>query len=49
MISASLSAVFVWFYNGERGPKLKWGFYIYYPAHIAALLFISSLIPPISY
>ena len=49
MISASLSAVFVWLYNGERGPKFKWGFYIYYPAHIAALLFISSLINPISY
>lgn len=49
MISASLSAVFVWLYNGERGPKFKWGFYIYYPAHIAVLLFVSSLITPISH
>lgn len=49
MISASLSAVFVWLYNGERGPKFKWGFYIYYPAHIALLLFISSLITPINH
>ena len=44
MISASLSSVFIWLYNGERGPKFKWGFYIYYPAHIALLTFLNFLI-----
>ena len=47
MISASMSALLVWFYNGKRGPRLKWGFYIYYPAHIALILYLSSLITPI--
>lgn len=44
MISASLSSVFIRLYNGERGPKFKWGFYIYYPAHIFAITLINNLI-----
>jgi hypothetical protein len=34
----SLAAVVIVFlYNGKRGPKVKWSFYIFYPAHIAVL------------
>ena len=29
------------FYNGKRGPKLKWFFYIFYPAHLLILYVIS--------
>ncbi len=49
------SMSFVWFallalpllflYNGKRGtPKLKYAFYIFYPAHIAVLYLIDTLI-----
>lgn len=34
---ASLSCVFIWFYNGKRGRPMKWSFYIYYPAHLLVL------------
>lgn len=32
------------FYNGERGWKLKWIFYIFYPAHLLILWLINFLI-----
>ena len=31
---AALSCLPIWFYNGKRGRKSKWFFYIYYPAHL---------------
>ncbi len=41
-IFASLSCVFIWFYNGQRGRKLKWSFYIYYPLHLFVLTVIHA-------
>jgi hypothetical protein len=31
-------------YNGERGTKAKWLFYVFYPAHMAVLAFIAAMI-----
>lgn len=43
MIPATLVPVaLVAFYNGERGPGLKWLFYAAYPAHILILLIIEG-------
>lgn len=36
-IGAALSSVAIWFYNGNRGKKAKWIFYIYYPLHLFLL------------
>ena len=42
----SLAAVILlYFYNGERGNhSLKWGFYAYYPFHVAVLYGVSQMI-----
>jgi hypothetical protein len=32
-----LSVLLVSFYNGKRGPGLKWLFYLFYPVHLAVL------------
>lgn len=37
---ALLALVPLYFYNGQRGKNIKWAFYIFYPAHIAALYLI---------
>lgn len=34
---ASLSSILLLFYNGKRGPKMKWFFYAFYPAHLLGL------------
>ncbi len=41
---AALSILFIWFYNGQRGPQgNKYIFYVFYPAHILFLYLISLL------
>lgn len=41
---AALAAVLVWFYNGKRGKPMKWFFYIYYPAHLLALMLLKQML-----
>ncbi len=42
---ATISLLFIWLYNGERGPKLnKYIFYAFYPVHILVLYWISTVI-----
>lgn len=40
LMFALLALVPLYFYNGQRGKNIKWAFYIFYPAHIAALYLI---------
>lgn len=42
--TAMFSFVFIGFYNGRRGIKLKYVFYFFYPAHLLILYLISRLI-----
>ena len=42
---AMVSVGLILLYNGKQGPKVKWAFYIFYPAHIsvlAAVFFVVS-------
>lgn len=41
---ALVPVVLLLFYHGERGKGNKWFFYIFYPAHLLALYFLSLLI-----
>lgn len=46
-ITAPLAFVFLWFYNGQRGAcskAQKWGFYLFYPVHLAVLACITNLL-----
>lgn len=41
----TISLLFIWLYNGERGPKInKYIFYVFYPLHIMVLYWISTVI-----
>lgn len=41
---ATISMVFIWFYNGKKGLKInKYIFYAFYPVHILLLVLISRL------
>ena len=41
---ALMSVVIIFLYNGKQGPKFKWAFYVFYPAHLAVLAAIWWLI-----
>lgn len=40
MLTASLSFLPIWYYNGERGKQNKWFFYLYYPVHLFIIYLI---------
>lgn len=40
---SGLAAILIYFYNGRRGPGLKYFFYVFYPAHLLLLYFILQL------
>ena len=42
--TAMFSFIFIGFYNGKRGIKLKYVFYIFYPAHLLVLYLISRCV-----
>lgn len=40
VLGACLACIPIMLYNGERGRRMKWTFYVYYPAHLLALTLI---------
>jgi hypothetical protein len=43
-ILAMTSVVLIYLYKGVQGKKLKWAFYVFYPAHLIILYLASNLI-----
>lgn len=41
---AQFSLIPIWFYNGSRGLKLKYFFYVFYPAHLLILYFTAKFV-----
>jgi hypothetical protein len=47
LLFSLVAVVLIDFYNGKLGPSnavIKWGFYFFYPAHIAALIVLRSIL-----
>lgn len=40
-----ISLLFIWLFNGKKGPNTKWFFYIFYPAHMLILFVGYKLFP----
>lgn len=40
-----LASPFLAFYNGRRGPKIKYFFYVFYPAHLLILYYLRRYFP----
>lgn len=43
-ILAALPLILIYFYNGRRGMKLKYFFYLFYPCHLLALALLTRLV-----
>ena len=44
VVAAVVSLLLINFYNGKRGLKLKYFFYIFYPVHLALLYGVSLIV-----
>ena len=43
-LGALISLFLLYFYNGERGKKAKYSFYLFYPAHLIVLIAIREIV-----
>lgn len=43
MICAMLAGLVIYFYNGNKGPSIKYIFYVFYPAHLILLALLNIL------
>lgn len=43
LVGALCAVILICFYNGRQGPKFKWAFYAFYPAHIALLVVVRAI------
>lgn len=43
-LTAPIAFAFIWFYNGKRGLKLKYFFYLVYPVHLLILAYLCRML-----